>query len=179
MWPNFNYSIINAPNSSDFSLTNSLTLNPTGITSVILNRGATLTQENDGDPKTFDIKYAPKNGSGVTASALENLGKSSSGAEIFDNAFNSLATQAENNKNNTGSIIGNTGFTTGQIAAAGISEDFFTSLNNLLNLTNDNDLINSINSMSPESYSAFQSVGLETIKDRRDLLISNAGNCTR
>ena len=179
LWPNFNYSIINAPNSSDFSLTNSLTLNPTGVTSVILNRGATLTQENDGDPKTFDIKYEPKNGSGVTASALENLGKSSSGAEIFDIAFNSLATQAENNTNNTGSIIGNTGFTTGQIAAAGISEDFFTSLNNLLNLTNDNDLINAINSMSPESYSAFQSVGLETIKDRRDLLVSNAGNCTR
>ena len=90
-----------------------------------------------------------------------------------------MATQAENNKNNTGSIIGNTGFTTGQIAAAGITEDFFTSLNNLLNLTNDSDLINSINSISPESYSAFQSVGLETIKDRRDLLVSNAGNCTR
>ena len=31
--------------------------------------------------------------------------------------------------------------------------------------------------MSPESYSAFQSVGLETIKDRRDLLVSNSGNC--
>ena len=56
---------------------------------------------------------------------------------------------------------------------------FLYFLNNLLNLTNDNDLINSINSMSPESYSAFQSVGLETIKDRRDLLVSNAGNCTR
>ena len=177
LWPNFNYSIITAPNSSDFALTNSLKLIPSGITSVILNRGATLSQENDGNPKTFDIKYLPKNGSGVIASALEDLGRPSSAASLFDVAFNSLATQAENNANNTGSLISNTGFTTGQIAAAGISEDFFTSLNKLLSITNDNDLINSINSMSSESYSAFQSVGLETIKDRRDLLISNAGSC--
>ena len=177
LWPNFNYSIISAPNSSAFATSNSLTLNSSGVTSVILNRGATLTQENDGDSNTFDIKFSPNNGSGVTASALEDLGQPSSGAAVFDIAFNSLATQAENNANNTGSVIGNTGFTTGQIAAAGISEDFFTTLNNLLALTNDNDLVNSMNSMSPESYSAFQSVGLDTIKDRRDLLISNAGSC--
>ncbi len=177
LWPNFNYSIISAPNSSAFATSNSLTLNSSGVTSVILNRGATLTQENDGDPNTFDIKFSPNNGSGVTASALEDLGQPSSAAAVFDIAFNSLATQAENNANNTGSIIGNTGFTTGQIAAAGISEDFFTTLNNLLALSNDNDLVNSMNSMSPESYSAFQSVGLDTIKDRRDLLISNAGSC--
>lgn len=179
-WPNFTYTIVNAPNSADFATSSSLTLDQTGVTSALLRAGTDLIQNADGNPKTFDVQWRPKIDSGATASAVQALGQGGSNqlatAGAFDRVFNSLATNAANNTNNTGSLIGSTGFTTGQAAAAGISADFLSVTSQLLALS---PTANSLQPhlLSPEPYAAFQSVGLDTLKRQRELLMSQAGNC--
>ena len=181
-WPNFTYTIVSAPNSAGFATSSSLTLDQSGVTSALLRSGTTLIQNADGDPKTFDVQWRPRNGSGATASAMQTLGQGYSNqlatAGAVDRVFRSLATNAANNANNTGSLIGSTGFTSGQAAAAGISADFLSATSQLLSLTNNSQLNAAINSLSPEPYAAFQSVGLDTLKRQRELLLSQAGNCT-
>jgi autotransporter-associated beta strand protein len=180
-WPSFTYTIVDAPNSADFATSSSLTLDETGISSALLRAGTTLIQNADGNPKTFDVQWRPKNGTGATASAMQAIGQGGvnqlATAEAFDRVFQSLATNAANNRNNTGSLIGSTGFTTGQTAAAGISADFLTITSQLLALSSDSQLTAAINSLSAEPYAAFQSVGLDTLKRQRELLMSQAGNC--
>jgi autotransporter-associated beta strand protein len=180
-WPSFTYTIVNAPNSPDFATSSSLTLNQTGVTSALLRGGTSLVQNADGNPITFDVQWRPNNGTGATASAMQGLGQAGANqiavAGAFDRVFQSLANSTANNANNTGSLIGSTGFTTGQAAAAGISSDFLTVTSQLLALSSNGQLTAAINSLSPEPYAAFQSVGLDTMKRQRELLMSQAGNC--
>ncbi|MBW4531281.1 MAG: autotransporter domain-containing protein [Aphanothece saxicola GSE-SYN-MK-01-06B] len=181
-WPMMAYEILSAPNSTAFASFNSVTLNPSGVTSALLQFGTTLTQEVDGNPRTFDIQWRPLNGLGATTSALQFLGKGYgnqlAAGGVFDRVFLSLASNAANNTNNTGAVIGTTGFTTGQAAAAGISPDFLSATNQLLSLTTGSTLIAAVSSLSPEPYAAFQSVGLNTLKRQRELLLGQAGNCS-
>jgi uncharacterized protein with beta-barrel porin domain len=180
-WPNFTYTIVSAPNSADFATSTSLTLDQSGVTSALLRSGTTLIQNADGNPKTFDVQWQPRNGFGATASAMQALGQgysnqlATSGA--VDRVFRSLATNAANNANNTGTLIGSTGFTTGQASEAGISSGFLSATSQLLSLTSNSQLIAAINSLSPVPYAAYQAVGLSTLKRQRDLLFSQAGNC--
>ena len=184
-WPNFDYQLITASN--NFATSSSLALDQSGVTSALLNYGTNLVQEADGNATTFDVRWQPKNGSGATASAVSSLGKGQRNqlatAGAFDSVFSSLATAAGNQSgtttglNATGTAIGTTGFTTGQAAAAGISSDFLTATSQLLALTSGSELTAAIDSLSPESYAAYQAVGLSTLKRQRDLLFSQAGNC--
>jgi uncharacterized protein with beta-barrel porin domain len=184
-WPNFDYQLIAASN--NFATSSSLTLDQSGVTSALLNYGTSLVQEADGNATTFDVRWQPKNGSGATASAVSGLGKGQrnqlAAAGAFDSVFSSLATAAGNQSGTTtglnamGTAIGTTGFTTGQAAAAGISSDFLTATSQLLALTSGSQLTAAIDSLSPESYAAYQAVGLSTLKRQRDLLFSQAGNC--
>jgi uncharacterized protein with beta-barrel porin domain len=180
-WPGFTYTIVNAPNSADFATSSSLTLDQTGVTSALLRAGTNLVQNADGNPKTFDVQWQSKNGSGAAASAMQALGQGGvnqlATAGAFDRVFQSLATNAANNTNSTGSLIGSTGFTTGQAAAAGISADFLSVTSQLLALSSNSQLTAAINSLSPEPYAAFQSIGLDTLKRQRELLMNQAGNC--
>ncbi|MCP9933409.1 autotransporter domain-containing protein [Cyanobium sp. Candia 9D4] len=184
-WPNFSYNIITAGNG--FATSNSLTLNPSGISSALLTYGTNLVQEVDGNASTFDVQWQPRNGSGATASALSSLGKGQRNqlamAGAFDRVFAYLATAAGNQPgtttgaNATGTAIGTTGFTSGQAAAAGVSSDFLTATSELLGLTSGSQLAAAIDSLSPEPYAAYQAVGLATLKRQRELLFSLAGNC--
>lgn len=184
-WPNFNYKIMTASNG--FATSNSLTLNPSGISSALLTYGTNLVQEVDGNASTFDVQWQPRNGSGATASALSSLGKGQRNqlatAAAFDRVFASLATTAGNQPgtttgaNATGIAIGTTGFTTGQAATAGISSDFLAATSQLLALSSATQLAAAIDSLSPEPYAAYQAVGLSTLRRQRDLLFSLAGNC--
>jgi uncharacterized protein with beta-barrel porin domain len=180
-WPGFTYTIVNAPSSADFATSSSLTLDQTGVTSALLRAGTNLIQNADGNQKTFDVQWRPKNGIGATASAMQALGQGGANqlatAGAFDRVFQSLATNTANNTNNTGSLIGSTGFTTGQAAAAGISTNFLSVTSQLLGLGSSSQLTTAINSLSPEPYAAFQSVGLDTLKRQRELLMSQGGNC--
>jgi uncharacterized protein with beta-barrel porin domain len=184
-WPNIDYQLITASN--NFATSSSLTLDQSGVTSALLNFGTNLVQEVDGNAATFDVQWQPKNGSGATASAVSSLGKGQRNqlatAGAFDNVFSSLATAAGNQSgtttglNATGTAIGTTGFTTGQAAAASITSDFLTATSQLLALTSGSQLTAAIDSLSPEPYSAYQAVGLSTLKRQRELLFSQAGNC--
>ncbi|NBW62571.1 MAG: autotransporter outer membrane beta-barrel domain-containing protein [Synechococcaceae bacterium WB4_1_0192] len=100
-------------------------------------------------------------------------------AGAIDRVFRSIAANTTNNANNSGTLIGSTGFTTGQAAAAGISPAFLNATSQLLTLLSDAELIAAVNSLSPEPYAAFQSVGLDTLKRQRELLLSQAGNCAK
>ena len=180
-WPSFTYTIVDAPLSSNFDTSTNLTLEQTGVTSALLRTGTNLIQNADGNPKTFDVQWRPINGTGATTSAMQALGQGGvnqlATAGAFDRVFQSLATNAANNTNNSGSLIGSTGFTTGQAGAAGLSADFLTATSQLLALSSNNQLTAAINSLSPEPYAAFQSVGLDTLKRQRELLMSQAGHC--
>ena len=180
-WPNFTYTIVSAPNSADFATSTSLTLDQSGVTSALLLSGTTLIQNADGNPKTFDVQWQPRNGFGATASAMQALGQGYSNqlatAGAVDRVFRSLASNAANNAYNTGSLIGSTGFTTGQASAAGISSGFLSATSQLLSLTSNSQLTAAINSLSPEPYAAFQAVGLNSLKQQRELLATHAGSC--
>lgn len=179
--PGFSYVLINAPNSTAFATANSLTLSQSGIDSALLQAGTVLTQEVDGNPRTFDVQWRPRNGTGATVSALQFLGQGGvnrlATAGAFDRVFQSLATAAAGNANNVGDAIGVTGLTTGQAAAAGISPEFVGVTSQLLALSSAAELTAAINSISPEPYAAFQGVGLETMKRQRELLLNQAGKC--
>ncbi len=180
-WPSLDYTIVAAPASTNFATFNSLTLNTFGVSSALLRYGTTLVQEADGNPRTFDVQWRPRNGVGATSSALQVLGQGHSNAQaasgVFDRVFQSLAFNAANNANNTGFPIGTTGFTTGQAAAAGLSPDILFATSQLLDLPTGSQLTAAVASLSPESYAAFQSVGLNTLKRQRELLLAQAGHC--
>lgn len=180
-FPGFVYTIISAPNSVDFAAASSLTLVQPQLTSALLNAGTTLVQNPQGDPKSFAVQWKPNNSTGAVSSAMQALGNGGANASCIagslDRAFNALATKASGNANNTGSLIGTTGFTTGQVAAAGMSTGFFDALNNLVQLPSNGQLVAAVNSLSPQSYAAFQSVGLDTLKQQREALLAQAGQC--
>ena len=180
-FPGFVYTIISAPNSVDFAAANSLTLLQPQVTSALLNTGSTLVQHPLGDRKSFAVQWQPNNARGAVSSAMQALGNgganTSSTADALDRAFNVLASRAGGNANNTGSLIGTTGFTTGQAAAAGITPGFLEALNNLVQLPSTSQLVAAVNSLSPQPYAAFQSVGLDTLRQQREAVLAQAGQC--
>ena len=184
-WPNFDYQLITATN--NFATSSSLTLTPVGITSALLLQGTTPVQEVDGNAKTFDVMWRPNNGSGATASAMAALGQGNrnqlAASGVFDSAFHRLsvaagdAAGATTGLNATGSAIGTTGFTTGQATAAGLSPEFLSTTAQLLGISSNSQLSAAISTITPESYAAFQSVGLETLQRQRQQLLASAGQC--
>ena len=183
-FPFFDYQLISS--SSNISYGGSI--NHDAVTSILLSNGANLVIGSDGDGTTFDISWLPKNGIGVVGSALafqKNTGfNQDSTANILDNSYQKLAAIAGNTTgtsggNATGDAIGDTGFTTGQAATAGYSSDYINLLDDLVQLTSAYQLDAAINSLSPEPYAAFQSVGLNSLKQQRELLATHAGNCKK
>ena len=185
-WPNLDYQLITAANS--FAASSSLSLNPVGITSALLLRGTTLVQEVDGNGQTFDVMWRPNNGSGATVSAMQALGQGNrnqlAASGVFDSAFRRLAVAAGDatglttGLNATGTAIGTTGFTTGQATAAGLSPEFLSTTAKLLGISSNSQLSAAISTITPESYAAFQSVGLETLQRQRQQLLASAGQCS-
>lgn len=104
-------------------------------------------------------------------------GNGSSAAGIFDSAFNRLAVASAGNANATGAPISTTGFTANQATVAGLSSDFVGRLAALLAIPTGARLQQAVNSITPESYAAFQSVGLNALRLQRESLKSQAGNC--
>ena len=184
-WPNLDYQLITATNT--FTTSSSLSLNPVGITSALLLQGTTLVQEVDGNGQTFDVMWRPNNGSGATASAMQSLGQGNrnqlAAAGVFDSAFQRLAVAAGDapgvttGLNATDTAIGSTGFTTGQASAAGLSPAFLTTTAQLLALSSTSQLSSAISTLGPQSYAAYQSVGLETLQRQRQQLLASAGQC--
>ena len=181
-FPNLNYQLID----SGSTVTYNGTLNQEAVTSKLLSEGADLVVGNDGDPTTFDIEWQPKNGKGVVGSALKGLGINNANqratANVLDTSFKKLASVSGNDastsgKNSTGSSIGNTGFTTGQAEAAGYKAEFVGLLDDLVQLSSSSELSSAINSLSPEPYAAFQAVGLNSLKQQRQLIATHAGRC--
>jgi autotransporter-associated beta strand protein len=181
-FPFFDYQVINS--SSDIVFNGSV--NQDLLASALLSYGADLVVGNDGDPTTLDIAWLPKNGVGVVGSALTRLGNNESNqkstAAVLDNSLNTLAvaagvTTGTSGKNASGEAIGKTGFTSGQAAAAGYSSDFIRLLDDLVQLSSPGQLAAAINSLSPEPYAAFQAVGLNSLKQQRELLATHAGSC--
>jgi uncharacterized protein YhjY with autotransporter beta-barrel domain len=182
MWPSMPYTIITANTSAPFATAHSLTLDQSLVApSSVLQLGTTLIQEADGDPTTFDVEWRPNNGTGAVRSALQALGtdndNSNAAAGVFDSAFSRLATSAAGNANATGAAIGSTGFTADQASAAGLSSDFVIRLADLLAITSGSQLQKAINSITPESYAAFQSVGINSLRIQRETLSAQAGSC--
>jgi uncharacterized protein with beta-barrel porin domain len=180
-FPGFVYTILLAPNSIDFATTNSLTLVAPQLTSALLSTGTTLVQNPLGNPKSFAVQWKPNSSTGAVTSAMQALGNgganASSTAGSLDRAFHALASQAGGNANNSGSLIGSTGFTTGQVAAAGMGAGFLNALNTLVQLPSTSQLVAAVNSLSPQPYAAFQSVGLDTLKQQRVAVLAQAGQC--
>jgi uncharacterized protein with beta-barrel porin domain len=179
-WPGFRYTLLTA--SDPFSTPLALGLDAASIApSALLQFGTALIQEADGNPRTFDVQWRPRNGSGAVASALQALGATggngTAAAGVFDSAFNRLAIAAASNANATGAAIGSTGFTTGQAMAAGLSSDLVFRLANLLAIPSGAALEQAVNSITPESYAAFQSVGLNVLRQQRQTLMAQAGGC--
>ncbi len=181
-WPSLPYTIIAANASAAFATSTSLTLDQSQITpSALLQLGTTVVQEADGNPRTFDVQWRPNNGSGAVASAMAALGagngNGSSAAGVLDSAYNRLAVASAGNANAAGAAIGSTGFTADQAAAAGISSELVQRLANLLAIPSGSQLLQAVNSVTPESYAAFQSVGLNALRLQRETLAGQAGHC--
>jgi uncharacterized protein with beta-barrel porin domain len=180
-FPGFNYTIVSAPASVPFATPSSLTLNQSQVSSALLRAGTTLVQDPLGDPRSFTVQWRPNNPAGAVSAAMQVLGNSGSNstclAGSLDRAFSSLATAAGGNANSSGSAIGSTGFTTGQAAAAGMQPGFVDALNSLVQITSDSQLVAAVNSLSPQPYAAFQSVGLDTLKQQRESQLAQAGQC--
>lgn len=180
-WPGFTYTLVSAPNSPAFSTAIPLTLQSWGVPSALLRQGTTLLQETDGNHGTFDVRWQPRNGIGAATSAMQALGQTGvnqlATAGAFDRVFQSIAIGAAGNANNTGLPIGLSGFTTGQAAASGVSAGVLSAASSLLSLPSEAQLVAAINSLSPEPYAAFQSVGLETMRRQREMLMAQAGSC--
>jgi len=181
-WPSLPYTIVAANASAAFATSTSLTLDQSLITpSALLQLGTTVIQEADGNSRTFDVQWRPNNGSGAVASAMAALGTTngngSSAAGLFDSAFNRLAAASAGNTNATGAAIGTTGFTADQATAAGLSSDVVTRLAALLAIPGGAQLLQAVNSVTPESYAAFQSVGLNALRLQRETITSQAGTC--
>jgi autotransporter-associated beta strand protein len=180
-FPGFVYTVVSAPSSVDFATSSSLALDQSRLSSALLRTGTTLVQNSLGNPKAFDLQWRSNHASGAVTAAMQALGNSGanafSSAGAFDRAFNALAGVAGGNANNTGSLIGATGFTSGQASGAGLSSGFVEALNSLLLLPSNNQLLAAVNSLAPQSYAAFQSVGLDTLKQQRETLLAQSGQC--
>lgn len=144
-----------------FTAPAALGLDPSRIAPAVLQFGTALIQGADGNPRAYDVQWRPSNGSGAVASGLQALGAAqgngTSAAGVFDSAFHRRATAAAGNANATGFAIGSTGFTTGQATAAALEQ--------------------AVTSITPESYAAFQSVGLNALRLQRETLTNQAGRC--
>jgi hypothetical protein len=179
-WPGFAYTILTA--GDGFTAPAALGLDPSRIApSAVLQFGTALIQGADGNPRSYDVQWRPGNGSGAVASALQALGAAqgngTSAAGVFDSAFHRLASAAAGNANATGFAIGSTGFTTGQATAAGLSSDFVNRLAALLAIPSGAALEQAVTSITPESYAAFRSVGLNALRLQRETLSNQAGRC--
>jgi len=180
-WPEFNYVILSSHGPQAFVDEGRLVLRPIGVSSALLDYGSRLVPVLNDDSSSLSVQWIPSKGAGVTASAMKSLGQadfnqlSVSGA--FDNVFRSLAVNASGDANSAGNPIARTGFTTGQAQAAGVTPSFLLATSRLLGLSSASDLIAAIRSFSPEPYAAFQSVGLNTLKQQRELLMDHAGSC--
>jgi autotransporter-associated beta strand protein len=180
-WPTFNYTILSAPNSSNFALANSLTLDPARVPSALLSLGANLVQEVDGNPLTFDVQWQPRHSAGATTAAMQALGRNSSNvlstAGVLDRSIQQLKLQSNNNTNSGGPAIGVSGFTQNQAIAAGQSPSFIQALSDLIALPSGSSLSSAVNAISPQPYAAFLSVGLDTLRQQRSELLRQAGQC--
>ena len=106
------------------------------------------------------------NGSGALFSSLQSLGHGKANqlakSSVFDAGFRRRAVAAANNgnattgRNDTGSAIGMTGFTTGQASAAGMSSDFLTNTSKPLALSSGAQVVAAINSVSPNPMLLFR-----------------------
>jgi len=180
-WPHVAYTVISAPNSAPFANAGSLVLDPAGVPSALLRHGATLAQETDGDARSFDLQWRPREGAGVAAAAVRALRpgdrKLLATAGAVDRIFQSLAGAATGNADAGGVAIDDTGFTTAQAAAAGVSTGFVSASSRLLGLAVDSELAAALGTLAPEPYAAFQSVGLDSLERQRELLLDQAGHC--
>jgi len=180
-FPGFVYTVVDAPASAPFATSSSLTLDQSQVSSALLRFGTTLVQNPQNNAQAFAVQWQPNSSAGATTAAIQALGGGSSNnlcmANSLDRAFNSLVGAATNNVNNSGSAIGSTGFTTGQASAAGMSAGFVEALNNLVLLPSGNQLLAAVNSLSAQPYAAFLTVGLETLKQQRESVLAQAGQC--
>lgn len=180
-FPGFVYTVVDASNSTNFASSSSLNLDQSSVSSALLRFGTTLRQNPLNNPQTFAVQWKPNSTTGATTAAMQALGNGSNNALCLagslDRAFNALTDVATNNKNNSGNAIGATGFTSGQAKAAGMSSGFVEALNNLVLLPSSNQLVSAVNSLSAQPYAAFQSVGLETLKQQRETVLAQAGQC--
>ncbi|MFM2173479.1 MAG: hypothetical protein RLZZ54_1406 [Cyanobacteriota bacterium] len=181
-WPGLNYSVLTANASFPFATSSSLTIDQSQITqSALLQLGTTLIQDADGNPRTFDVQWWPNNGRGAATSAMEALGavngNTRTASQFFDSAFNRLAAASAGNINATGVEIGATGFTADQATAAGLTPGFVNRMAALLAIPDGVRLKQAMSSITPQSYAAFQSVGLNALRLQRETVNSQAGNC--
>jgi autotransporter-associated beta strand protein len=180
-WPSFNYTIVSAPNSAPFAFPNSLTLDDTQVPSALLRFGARLVQEADGNPQTFDVQWQPLNAIGATTAAMQSLRNTSSNAlataGILDRSIQQLQVQSNSNANSGGEALGTSGFTQNQATAAGQSPAFIQAVSNLIALPSGSALTTAVNAISPQPYSSFLSVGLDTLRLQRSQLLGQAGQC--
>lgn len=180
-FPGFIYTLVTAPNSADFVTANSLNLNQVQVASALLQAGATLVQNPLANPRSFAVLWRPNGTQGVATAAMQATGQTSANtlsvAGSLDKAYQALAMAANGNANNSGVSIGSTGFTTGQAAAAGLSSGFVQALNALVLIPSAGQLASALTSLTPQPYAAFQSVGLETLKQQRESLLSQSGQC--
>ena len=180
-WPHFVYPVLAAPNSAPFANAGSLVLDPAGVPSALLRHGATLAQEADGDPRSFDLQWRPREGAGVAAAAARALRPGArqllATAGAVDRVFRSLADAAAGNANAGGAAIDDTGFSTAQAAAAGVGTGFVSASSRLLGLAADSELVAALGTLAPEPWAAFQSVGLDSLQRQRELLLGQAGRC--
>ena len=180
-WPYFHYTLLTAPNSAGFASARSLTLDTANVGSALLRAGASLKQEVDGDASTFDLQWQTRAGKGVATAAARALGADNANqlanAGALDRVFRALVSVADGNARASGTAIGNAGFTTAQAAAAGIAPGFLDATSQLLGLQTDEQLVAGLSALSPESWAAFQSAGLDTLKRQREALLGKAGAC--
>lgn len=180
-WPSFNYTIVSAPNSAPFPLPNSLTLNDIQVPSALLRFGAQLVQDVDGNPLTFDVQWRPLNQTGATTAAMQALRNTGSNAlstaAVLDRSIQQLQAQSNGDTNAGGAAIGTTGFSQNQATAAGQSPAFIQAMSDLIALPNGSALTNAVNTIAPEPYAAFLSVGLDTLRQQRSQLLAQAGQC--
>lgn len=179
-WPSHAYTIISAANSVAFD-TGTLTVNDSGVGSALLSLGTTIVQNPDQSPTSFDVIWQPRNAVGPTTAAVNALGINSNGvgtwAALFDAGYASIAVASGNNQNNGGAAIGLTGYTTDQAAAAGLTPAFVQALQSLLLVPSGPQLSAALQTVAPQPYAAFQAVGLQTMKQQRETLLSQAGSC--
>ena len=180
-FPGFLYTLVAAPNSADFATSNSLSLNVSQVSSALLQAGTTLVQNPLGHAKTFAVQWRPNHPVGAVTAAMQATGQGSrnsfAAAASLDRSLNALTQAANGNVNNTGTAIGVTGFSSGQAAQAGLSSGFVEALNQFVLLPSTTQLVSAVNSLAPQAYAAFQSVGLNTLKQQRGTVLAQAGQC--